>query len=261
MTEPTRPPPGADLGVIDDPSIPVLTERIYLPAVELDTALPASLLPPKSPDAEAEDQASPPQAAAELAPSHVTAAPPEQPGSAVEVLGAAAIIAAAAADELAQRPEAADAVAEPAEPATAIEAAPPGGSEQPLPIEHPASEPPPAVDLAADAAEPAIGQPEQAGHAPPSEVVPAAAVDAEALQAALEERADALRAAVLQRVSERLPEQVTAAVRDLMQPAIDQAMARLGEEAQVALRITLQDLIEQALREELARKPDVGPPR
>ena len=78
---------------------------------------------------------------------------------------------------------------------------------------------------------------------------------------AIEAQADAVRTAVLQRVAERLPEQVNAAVRDLMQPAIDQAMARLGEEAQVALRITLQDLVEQVLREELARRNTGEAPR
>lgn len=251
MTEPSRPPPGADLGAIDDASIPVLTERIYLPAVELDTALPASLLPPKSPEAKDADQVEPQPAASELAATKATAAPPPQFAGAVDVLGDPAIIAATAADELRQRPEAVDAVAAPAEVAVVIEAAPPGTAEQP------ASEPPPAMEGAAEAAEP----PEQAGHGPLSAGPPAANVDAQALQAALEAQADALRAAVLQRVSARLPEEVTAAVRDLLQPAIDQAMARLGEEAQVALRITLQDLIEQALREEVARKPDAGPPR
>jgi hypothetical protein len=49
-------------------------------------------------------------------------------------------------------------------------------------------------------------------------------------------------------------------VRDLMQPAIDQAMAKLGEEAEVALRITLHELVEQALREELARHKGGGTP-
>jgi hypothetical protein len=67
-------------------------------------------------------------------------------------------------------------------------------------------------------------------------------------------QADALRAVVLQRVAERLPERINATVRDLMQPAIDQAMARLSEEANLALRITLQDIVEQVLREELARQ-------
>jgi hypothetical protein len=47
--------------VADDPSIPLLTDRIYLPAVDLDTALPASLapLPAAVPEAaaEAEQQA------------------------------------------------------------------------------------------------------------------------------------------------------------------------------------------------------------
>ena len=34
--------PAAGPGPVDDPSIPVLTDRIYLPAVELDMALPAA---------------------------------------------------------------------------------------------------------------------------------------------------------------------------------------------------------------------------
>jgi hypothetical protein len=65
--------------------------------------------------------------------------------------------------------------------------------------------------------------------------------------------AEALREALLHSVAQRLPERVNAAMRDLMQPAIDEAISRISEDAQVALRITMQDLVEQVLREELAR--------
>ena len=110
------------------------------------------------------------------------------------------------------------------------------------------------TEVAADAAAeplPAASPPDV--HAAVESPTAAAAAAPAFDQAALEAQAEALRAAVLQRLTARLPEQVNVAVRDLMQPAIDQAMAKLGEEAEVALRITLQELVEQALREELAR--------
>ncbi len=154
-----QPPPS---GAIDDPSIPVLTERLYPPSAPAAGAEPAS--------AEAPQQA----------------APIAEPGA--------------------------------------------GAAETPAPAE-PA---PPAGDA-----------PEFAAAPVPTPTEVAARLDAEAA---------ALRAAVLQRLAEALPEQVNAVVRDLMQPAIDQAMARLSEEAQVALRISLQELAEQVLRDELQRR-------
>lgn len=256
MTEHSRPPPGADLGAIDDPSIPVLTERIYLPAVELDTALPASLLPPQPPEAPDEAHGAPEQAAPEQVATAMAVAPREAFSGAVDVLGDPAIIVPPAAGETPPRLDAAEEDAVATQVAGAIEAAPSVGDEPGSPVDRLMPESRPAeVTAAADATWQASGEPEPIEHAATAVVAPTAAVDPAALQAALETKADALRVAVLQRVSERLPEQVAATVRDLMQPAIDQAMARLGEEAQVALRITLQDLVEQALREELARGP------
>ena len=188
-------------GAIDDPSIPVLTDRIYLPAVELDMALPAAPV----------------------------AAPPEQaavPGEA---------------DEL----ETAEPIVPPSEPAGAAQ----HSESQPEPAPHADETAAAQVVVKAQVEQPAAGD-EQAEAATLGDMpaTPMATTDA------IEAQAEAVRTAVLQRVAERLPEQVNAAVRDLMQPAIDQAMARLGEEAQVALRITLQDLVEQVLREELARR-------
>jgi hypothetical protein len=201
--------PGATLGPIDDPSIPVLTDRIFLPAIDLDTALPPS--PPPAAPVESDDVDS-------MTPA-VTAGLPAEAG--VEL-----------------------------PPAVAVEAEP-AGAEADLPEQEPALEHDEAEspESAQDFADQAPREATAAG-APPADP-----------EEALTARAEALRTAVLQRVTDRLHEQVDTAVRDLMRPAIDQAMARLGEEAQLALRITLQDLVEQALREELARHGDDAPRR
>jgi ribonuclease E len=109
-----------------------------------------------------------------------------------------------------------------------------------------------AAVMASDETPAAAAMPQAAAAMPGAEVaIPQAAAAPPQTSPA---QADALRAAVLQRVAERLPERINATVRDLMQPAIDQAMARLSEEANLALRITLQDIVEQVLREELARQ-------
>ena len=212
----------------DDPSIPLLTDRIYLPAVELDTALPAAPVAVEAPaapasEADAGDAATP-------AEPH----PPEQ--DAADLEAESAIEAELDRDLVAASDADFDALL--------------------------SVEPPPAV---IDAAEEVtiVGALEAPPAAPTIEVAPA--TDAAAAppagppaadEAAFQAQAEALRAAVLQRVAARLPEQVNAAVRDLMQPAIDQAMAKLGEEAEVALRITLQELVEAALRDELQQRTD-----
>jgi hypothetical protein len=50
-----------------------------------------------------------------------------------------------------------------------------------------------------------------------------------------------------------LPAQVDAAVRDLIQPAIEDVTARIAEQAQATLQARLEPLVAQILREELAR--------
>jgi len=221
--------PAADLA--DDPSIPLLTDRIFLPAVELDTALPASLAgAPASEGGEAAEPiaAEEPPAAAPAEPQPLPEAkPPEGTDvQAIEIAGAEAAIEVELDRDLVAASDADfDALLSAEQPLAPAEAAVGAAAEPP-----PAASP---LDV----------------HAAVESPTAAPAFD----QAALETQAEALSAAVLQRVTARLPEQVNIAVRDLMQPAIDQAMTRLGEEAEVALRITLQELVEQALREELAR--------
>ncbi len=231
---------------LDDPSIPLLTDRIFLKAVELDTALPATLPVPAANERGADrsedraEEAGPAQDAQAVeadGPQTVIEAQPAEAGPAEQTAIEAAVeaeldhdlVTASNADfdallsaepptDAGETPEEIDAVT------AAVEA-------QPMP--PPADAPAEADDGAADA--------------PPAQAVTSG-------EAAIEAQSEALRAAVLQRVVQRLPQRVDAAVRDLMQPAIVQAMAKLGEEAEVALRITLQELVEQALREEIEQQ-------
>ena len=241
---------------VDDPSIPLLTDRIFLPAVDLDTALPASLVSAAAQKVRA--VRADPRAAA-LA----EAAQPAAADMGGEVL-------AGVADEPPTVIEAQPAETGPAEQ-TAAEAAVEAELDRDLVTASNAdfdallsAEPPIDAGEVTTQGDPAV----MAGEAPPAALptdeapsaaaaemtVTSAAVAPPLDQAAIEAQAEALRAAVLQRVAQRLPQQVTATVRDLLLPAIDQAMAKLGEEAEVALRITLQELVEQALREELEQQ-------
>ncbi len=106
----------------------------------------------------------------------------------------------------------------------------------------------------------AEGRAADAGGDPATAVVHEASAGVEAMpvpgaaEATPPALADELRDAVLSRVAERLPAQIDAALRERMQPAIDQAVAKVGEEARVALRASLADLVDEALRDERARR-------
>ena len=203
MSDDPRSMTAASLGLVDDPSIPVLTERIVLPSERGDVAPPAAM-----PAVEAGGTVQP-----ELATPAVR--PPESAaGGLVEVH---------VSSEAGPEPEVA-AIAE-----TRSDRERPAES---LPGTDPESTPP-------------QGEAEQAIEV----AAPFDAIDT----SATETDAEALRAAVLQRVSEQLPAQVDAAVRDLMQPAIEEATARIAEEARAALQARLEPLVAQILREELAR--------
>jgi hypothetical protein len=225
VSEQSRLPTAADAD--DDPSIPLLTDRIFLPAVDLDTALPASLIP----GSPAEQPTEPATAVVvEESPAHGEAvaaveAASQDVGSAEE----AAIEAELDRDLVAASDADFEALLSAEQQLAAAEV---------ISAEATPAEPPAEVDIDAGTRDSSAAAAPVAG------------------DAAVESQAESLRAAVLQRVSARLPEQVNAALRDLMQPAIDQALAKLGEEAEVALRIALQELVEQALREELAQRTD-----
>jgi hypothetical protein len=229
----------------DDPSIPLLTDRIFLPAVELDTALPAPLTP-VAPAAAATEPAPAPADEAVPAPAAERAQPSvEAPPAGTEARDTAARVDADATIE--------------AELDRDLVAASDADFEALLSAEPElatAGTPADATDVEAPPAGPSAEQGVIADEMQAASPSAAPAID----QAAIDAQGEALRAAVLRRVAARLPEHVNATVRDLMQPAIDQAMAKLGEEAEVALRITLHELVEQALREELARHKGGGTP-
>jgi len=231
----------------DDQSIPLLTDRIFLPAVELDTALPAPLTP-VAPAAAATEPAPAPADEAAPAPAAERAQPSvEAPPAGSETRDTAARVDADA-----------DATIE-AELDRDLVAASDADFEALLSAEPElatAGTPADTADVEAPPAGPSVEQGVIAAETQAASPSAAPAID----QAAIDAQGEALRAAVLRRVAARLPEHVNATVRDLMQPAIDQAMAKLGEEAEVALRITLHELVEQALREELARHKGGGTP-
>lgn len=129
---------------------------------------------------------------------------------------------------------------------------PPAADEQGQPLDDGIAPAPPTVAAAEARAADADGD-------PPTAVVHEASAEVEGVPVigtaeATRALTDDLRDAVLNRIAERLPEQIDAAVRGLMQPAIDQAVAKVGEETRAALRASLADLVDQALREELARR-------
>jgi hypothetical protein len=197
MSEAGQAGPAGGSSAMDDPSIPVLTERIFLPAAGADAVRAAACLPP-APHGEAAMASRP-----DTEPHVPSAAPTQEPQQSV------------AQDQTAGATVAAD--------DAAVEAQPGEQAERPI------------------------------------EAVVAAVPDTAEAAATQGAWVDDLRAAVLQRVAERLPDQVDATVRDLMQPAIDKAITQLSEEAQLAMRIALQDLIEQVLREEIARREGTRP--
>lgn len=251
MSEAPQVPPAAGFEGGDDPSIPLLTDRIFLPAVDLDTALPPSLAPVAAeepsgaqeaePAAPTLDEALPAEAqvleGAQAGPDQgpVTLIEAEPAAETAGSDGEGAVEAELDRDLVAASDADFDALlaAEPQLPAGAV----PAELAAVPPIEATAA---PTLDESGTIA---------AGQAP--EAAPAIAPPVD--QATMEAQAGALRADLLQQLSARLPEQIDAVVRDLMQPAIDQAMRKLGEEAEVALRITLQEVVDQVLREELAR--------
>lgn len=255
MSDAPQVPPAAGFEGGDDPSIPLLTDRIFLPAVDLDTALPPSLAPApaaepfgaqkQEPPAPTPDEAAPAQA--RVLEEEAQAEPDHGPATLIEA--EPAVEAAGSGGEGAVEAELdRDLVAASDADFDALLAA--------------------ELQLAATAApaDPAAVAPVEAAPVPPldeggtagadlqPEAAPATAPPVD--QATLAAQADALRIDLLQQLSARLPEQIDAVVRDLMQPAIDQAMRKLGEEAEVALRITLQELVDQVLREELQQRFD-----
>jgi hypothetical protein len=301
MKEEPRLPSARGPDAIDDPAIPVLTERIFLPARERD-GTPAAASSP-APDGKRKEEPAP--AAAEDA--SQADARLDLLAASVDAGDAASMTRAADAPEVvrvvieAETVRAESRIANDVEPGTlpraqaisvlgdSLEAEPEAGgarregaataavtgqdaalgddlgrdgepaadfiAEQSQAVPHDERTQAAETSLARSAEVPTEQSPASAAFGGGSATT-AAPTDEDQQMVA---QAEALRTAVLQRVAERLPAQIDATVRELMQPAIDRAMVRIAEEAQVALRISLQEIVEQVLREELARHPDPTP--
>lgn len=230
----------AALGEIDDPSIPVLTERILDPAADPTAAPPASLAPEAGIGSAASEQASSGPAPGQ------EALPPRDASDATRVTGPAA----------ATSPSATDASEMTA--STDVTLAPVGLALRVAQDETGSVEAADRDVLSAQGTDHGAAQRSQPRR--DADNAPAESFLGQEKEPSRDvAQVDALRAAVLNRVEQSLPDQVTAAVRERMQPAIDRAMAQLSEDVQAALRVALKDLVEQALREERARRVDPPP--
>lgn len=324
----SRPMPAAPY---DDPSIPVLTERLSLPELELDTSLPApdstasTQTPPAPPTIERaiakQDQTAPALTTAPAPAAAITAAPPAPPEApaAPALLGAdfesdtwlvETIPLAPPPLDLSNldlptfdlppltRPAPPPAVAAPPSvdrsaldlPTFELPPLSPPAVAAPSPLVHAPQVPaPPAADLGFAApdlvipaslmrATPALASPEPAPvesaptfdrlPARPAEIVtaPLPAVDTAAAHVAgafavapaptLPDTVE-LRAAILDALSQQLPQDVESILRRRLAPAIDAAVdaaaAQLIPEIRRAVAQSLRDLVDHAVQAELAR--------
>jgi hypothetical protein len=208
-----------------DDSIPVLTERLTLPPLELDTTLPQ----------EASDETA--YAAAPAAATAVKAA-----GTSTE---------AAKADEALGRAAPPVAIVLPPmpllSPLAAVAAA---KAAAPIPVPMTASRLtaalPPSPSFAGRGVATALGSgPSLGERAVAAEIGPPGA---HWTRIELE-----LRASILQDIAESLPREVDAIVRSRMSEAVDRLVSQLAAETRLALAASLRDIVEHAVRAELDR--------
>jgi len=252
----SRPMPAAPF---DDPSIPVLTERLTLPELDLDITLPAfgppdpGLAAPPAPAAEAAPAPNPAPAAT---PSRDTTAPPPP-----ALLGSTFETDTWLVETIPMAPAPLD--------LSTLDL--PSFDLPPLtpaPVAPPLPAPTSAPDFAADMAIPASlmrATPAPVAPAPSAPVfdhLPVAAtaapapsapaVDAPRLPSATE-----LRASILEAIALNLPQDVESIVRRQLAPAIDgavdAAVAQLVPEIRRAVAHSLHELISHAVQAELAR--------
>jgi hypothetical protein len=200
-----------------DDSIPVLTERLTLPPLELDTTLPQ-----EAADEPAAYAAAPaPLAAVAAATDAAKAAPPIAivlPPMPAPAPAPAAVAAAKAAAP----------IPVPVTASRLTAALPPGSSSASRGL-APALSSGPSLGERALAAE--IGAP-----------------GAHWTRIELE-----LRASILQDIAESLPREVDAIVRSRMSEAVDRLVSQLAAETRLALAASLRDIVEHAVRAELDR--------
>jgi hypothetical protein len=207
-------PPARKTDAPDDASIPLLTERLTLPPLELDTSLPLEL--PQEAGARV-----PVPLALDTSVARPTPAPaPAPPRPAAPLpLDTSLPPAARTAPPAARTAPPAPAPATPPRPAPAAPATPP----RPAPVAAAAS-------VAAEASGPG---PTTSSHWTRIELE--------------------LRSSILQAIADALPQQIDSIVRNRMSDAIDRMVAQLSAETRLAVAASLRDIVDHAVRTELAR--------
>jgi hypothetical protein len=212
-----------------DDSIPVLTERLTLPPLELDTTLPQ----------EASDET-----AYAAAPAPATAAKVDEPLAKAakpdEVLAKAA-----PAFVLPPMP-----LTSPAPLAAVAAARAPAQATAPIPVPMTATRLtaalPPSPSSAGRGVATSLGSGSSLGERAVAAEI--GAPGAHWTRIELE-----LRASILQDIAESLPREVDAIVRSRMSEAVDRLMSQLAAETRLALAASLRDIVEHAVRSELDR--------
>jgi len=219
----------------DDSSIPILTERLTLPPLELDTTLP---LEPQAPTTSAPTVPLALDTSLPLSP--LSLGLPQPPPPNLPPAAARTTSTAAPATSPARTTSTAAPATSPGRTAsTAAPATLPARTTPPSP---------PATVPAARAAGPAPAP-------PPTAPTPAAAA-----AAAMEPGGShwsrielAMRSSILQAIADALPQHVDVIVRNRMNDAIERLHTQLVAETRLAVAASLRDIVDQAVRAELAR--------
>ncbi|HEU0204941.1 MAG TPA: hypothetical protein VFR86_31415 [Burkholderiaceae bacterium] len=259
---PTRPGLPANISP-DDPSIPVLTERLTLPPLDLD--LDFTLPPLKTPPAQ-----SAPSEPAALEPQTVAPPPlepdepdePEEPDKPDKPDDVPAEAAPLAEEPMLPAPE------EPALPAFDLPPAAEAGVATlgPLPAipadPSPATTTPVAPEPQHELTIPASLRLRPVTHTPvvtvaPLPMAPPLALDAlaqepDAAAAGLDEVE--LREAILVELANSLPQDVESIVRQQMEVAIDRAIKRFAADVRMAIAASIREILDRAVKAELERR-------
>jgi hypothetical protein len=214
----------------DDASIPLLTERLTLPPLELDTTLPLE------PQGTSTSAPTVPLALDTSLPLGLPQPPPPLRPAAVPSRSAPAPAAATA----------------PARPAPVP--APTAATARPAPVPAPTAAttrpaPAPAQAAVATPTRPApVPAPTSATVAGARTTVPDAASNAHWTRIELE-----LRSSILQAIADALPQHVDNIVRTRMNDAIERLYTQLVAETRLAVAASLREIVDQAVRAELMR--------
>ena len=218
-----------------DDSIPVLTERLTLPPLELDTTLPQ-----EAPDEDAYAAAPAAKAAGAL-----TEAALADEALAKAALADEALAKAAPAIVLPPMP-----LPSPAPLAAVAAARAAAEAAAPIPVPVTASRLTAALPSGPSSAGRGVATALGSGPSPGERAVAAEIGPPGAHWTRIELE---LRASILQDIAESLPREVDAIVRSRMSGAVDRLVSQLAAETRLALAASLRDIVEHAVRAELDR--------